>query len=243
MATTSISMLGPVQIMMDGAEATLSGRKLRSIVAILAIRPREWMRRDELIEELQLSGTTDAVNALHAHIARLRKWFGANKLPADLLESSASNYRLNIDRACVDAYRFSEQVEHALALGTSARSVVAAMLEDALNMWRGDALADVADGPLVAARADQLHQLRAVAREALLDSWIGLQNYQKVIVNSKTFIAADPFNERLWELLLIALKSSGRRAEAVEAFRNLRRILDAELGIAPSDRLRATLVS
>ncbi|MCM6777125.1 winged helix-turn-helix domain-containing protein [Nocardia sp. CDC159] len=242
MATTNISVLGPVQIALDGVEAPLSGRKLRSIVAILAIRPGEWMRRDELIEELQLSGTTDAVNALHAHIARLRKWFGANNLAPDLLETAASNYRLNIDHACVDAHRFSEQVDHALALGTSARSVVAAMLEDSLKLWRGDALADVSDGPVVAAHADQLHQLRAVAREALLDSWIALENYQKVIVNSKTFIAADPFNERLWEMLLIALKSSGRRAEAVEAFRNLRRILDSELGIQPSDRLRAVLV-
>ncbi|MBF6330738.1 AfsR/SARP family transcriptional regulator [Nocardia transvalensis] len=243
MATTDISVLGPVRIVLDGVEVPLSGRKLRSIVAILAIRPGEWLRRDELIEELRLTETADAVNALHAHIARLRKWLGANRLPADLLESSASNYRLNLERGCIDAFRFTEQVDHALALGTSARSVVAAMLEDALGMWRGDALADISDGPLVAARADQLHQLRAVAREALLDSWIAVERYQKVIVHSKTFIAADPFNERLWELLLIALKRSGRRAEAVEAFRNLRNILDAELGIQPSDRLRAALVS
>lgn len=242
MATTNISVLGPVQISVDGVETILSGRKLRSIAAILSIRPGEWMRRDELIEELQLTQTADAINALHAHIARLRRWLVANELAPELLESAGSNYRLNLELSCVDAYMFTEQVERALGLGTSARSVVASMLEDALAMWRGDALADVSDGPLVAARADQLHQLRAVARETLLDSWLALEQHQKVIVHSQTFIAADPFNERLWEMLVLALKRAGRRAEAFEAFKNLGRILDAELGIQPSDRLRAALV-
>lgn len=146
----SIKILGPLQIEIDDAELSLSGRKIQAIFSLLAVRAGVNVRRDELIEELELSGVREnAINAVHAHVSRLRRSLNGNHYTQSLLQSVAGGYRLNVDRLAVDAHRFSAEVERALALAPSAPSVVATMLEDALKMWRGDTLIDAGGGPLI----------------------------------------------------------------------------------------------
>ncbi|MGW4059323.1 AfsR/SARP family transcriptional regulator [Amycolatopsis sp. NPDC004747] len=220
-------------------EVPLSGVKLRSILAILAVRANDEVRRDELIEELDLARTTgDTINALHAHVARLRRWLLSHGSAPDMLETVNSGYRLNLPRSAVDAHRFVDLVERALNLAPGTPTVVAAILQDALSLWRGEALLDTLDGPLVATAADQLHQWRSAARETLIDAWIALDQNQKVILNALKFIADDPLNESIRARHIIALRRMGRYAEAAEAYQRAERVLHDELGVRPGHELR-----
>src|SRR5262245_15203876 len=153
MAYLDLAILGPLRITVGNVETAPSGAKLRSILVVLAIRADKGVRRDELIDELDLTRTTGhAINALHAHIARLRRWLAPHR-GSGLLQTDHSGYRLNLDRNAVDAHRFVDTVERALRLAPATPSVVATMLEEALALWRGDALLDALEGPMAAAAA------------------------------------------------------------------------------------------
>lgn len=243
-AVVRINILGPLQILFDNAEATLNGVKLRNVLTILAFRANGEVLRDELIDELNLMETTsDAANALHAHMARLRRWFRKYGGSPDLLETVDSRYRLRVERAAVDAHRFVELAERAMSLAPGSPSVVASMLEDALSLWRGEALVDALDGPLGIAAADELNNWRAAARETLLDAWLSLGSNQQVIVNARKFIAENPLNESMYARYIHALCEMGRYAEAVEAYRNAAKVLHGELGVAPGAELRAAVAA
>jgi DNA-binding SARP family transcriptional activator len=237
---TGIDILGPLRARFADSEPTLSGAKLRSIIAICAYRAGDEVRRDELIEELGLARTTgDAVNALHAHVVRLRRWLSQHGGQPGLLETVNSGYRLSINRADVDAHQFVDLVQKALNLAPRTPSVVAAILEEALTLWRGDALQDTLDGPLAAAAADELHQWRLAARETLIDAWMALGQDQKVALSARKFIADDPLNESIRTRHVVALRRMGRYAEAVEWYRTAERTLRQELGVVPGRELRA----
>lgn len=241
MTTPEIEILGPIRVAVNGKEIGLAGQKLRCILAILALRAGQPVRRDELIEELRLTQTSDASNSLHAHITRMRKWLRVNSLDPGMLESVDSSYRLNIRRDAVDAHQFEHRVEQSLALYPGAPSVVAAMLTEALAMWRGDALVDVDDGPFIASKIEELRHLRATAREVLLSAWLDTKQDRRVILNARRFLDAEPLNEQLWESLIVALRRADRYPEANKAYRDACSLYRAELGITPGERLRVAL--
>jgi DNA-binding SARP family transcriptional activator len=239
MTIADIGILGPLRVRFGDIDAQLSGTKRRRILAVLAVRADSEVRRDELIDELNLFRSTgDAINALHAHIAKLRRWLQLNGGDADLLETVNSGYRLNVDRGNVDAHRFVDEVARALNLAPAAPSIVAVMLEESLSLWRGDALLDAVDGPMAAAAAAELHRLRDAARETLLGAWMSLGYYQKVVLNGRRFILEDPLNEPIRTHHIVALRRMGRYAEAVEAYRSSEWVLGEELGVAPGRELR-----
>ncbi|WP_367140585.1 MULTISPECIES: AfsR/SARP family transcriptional regulator [Streptomyces] len=239
MSAINIKVLGPLRIEVDNSEAELPGSKLRDILAVLALRAGQVTRRDELVEELDLTSTTrNSVNAVHAHIRRLRRWLEQHGIPAGLIETVDSGYRLNVDRASVDAHRFSDLVRQGLGLAPATPSVVATILEEALSLWRADALMDSRQGPLVTSAADELHHWRATARDALLDAWLALGQENKVILSAPRFIADDPLNESIRLRQLTALRRMGRYTEAVRAYRNAERILSQELSVEPGPELR-----
>lgn len=239
MVVTDLSILGPLRIEFQNVEVELSGSRLRRILTLLALRAGAEVQRDELIEELNLTGTTgDAINALHAHIARIRRWGRRHGEQFDLLKTVHSGYRLNVDRSMVDAHRFTGLVKRALNLAPATPSVVATILEDALSLWRGCALFDALDGPMGSAAADELRHWRAAAREALIGAWLDLGDNQQVVLNARMFIAEDPLNEAMRARYIEALRSMGRYAEAVEAYESAERVLSEELGVRPGAELR-----
>ncbi|WP_316525483.1 AfsR/SARP family transcriptional regulator [Kitasatospora brasiliensis] len=243
MTTIRIGILGPLRVEFGSTEAALSGARLRSILSILAIRADGEVQRDELIEELNLSQTTDnATNALHAHVARIRRWLERHGGRPDLLETVNSGYRLNVDQDAVDARQFVALVERAVNLAPATPSVVATILEDALPLWRGSALPDALDGPLGAAAADELHHWRAIARQTLIDAWLSLDHNRKVVLNARRFIAEDPLNEVVRARYITALRRMGRHAEAIEVYKDAERVLGEELGIGPGAELHAAAI-
>lgn len=242
MTTTQIALLGPVRVRFDGVELTPPGRKLKTVIAVLALRAGQEVRRDELIEELGLiRSTRNAINTLHAHMTRLRRWI--DSIPGDpgLLVSVPAGYRLMVDPPAVDALRFEQQVERATNLKPETPWVVSTMLTEALDLWRGDPLSDVADSSISAAAADHLGQLRKTARELLLEAWLRLGRDQVVVMHARRYIADDPLNERIRAVLIVALRRLGRHAEAIEAYHQAEQVLQQELGIRPGVGLRSSL--
>jgi DNA-binding SARP family transcriptional activator len=235
-----IDILGPLRVRFATVEAVPNGAKLRSILAILAFHADNKVMRDDLIDELDLMHTTDdAVNALHAHLTRLRRWLRHHGRRSDVIETVGSNYRLNLDPGKVDAHRFVGLTERALELAPGTPSVVANMLKDALSLWRGDAMLDALDGPLGAAAGNELNNWRAVARETLIEAWLSLGNNQQVVLNARRFIAENPLNEVMHASYIRALCRMGRYAEAIEAYKNAEKVLSDELGVGPGSELRS----
>ena len=241
--TTEIGILGTLRSKIDGNEVVLPGTKLRSIMAILAFRAGDTVASDVLVEELGLDRTsTNAANALQAHVSRLRRWLCTHDCAPNLLETTNSGYRLNLDRSQVDAHLFVDQAEQAIALAPAAPSVVATMLEDALKLWRGDALLDVIDGPLAAAIADELKFSRATAREGPSGGLARVgQRPQGDRQCARIRRRRPPLNEALWESQIIALRRLGRHAQAVDCYNRARKTLSDELGIQPGERLRVAV--
>ncbi|WP_433520522.1 AfsR/SARP family transcriptional regulator [Nocardia pseudovaccinii] len=241
MSRIEFRVLGPIRSVVDDVEATLPGRKLQAILAVLALRAGDEVRRDELIEELDLLASTgNASNTLHAHMTRLRRWLNSQSAGAasTMLESTPSGYRLGVSPSAVDAHRFLTQVEHAVTLGPAAPSSTVTVLEEALDLWHDHDLLGVLDGPLAAAAADELHRARRTARELLLDAWIALGHDHRVIGNAKRFIDDDPLNEQMRLQLITALRRVGRHTEAIEAYKLAEQVLRDELGVRPGSGLR-----
>jgi DNA-binding winged helix-turn-helix (wHTH) protein len=114
MNTTEIGILGPLRSKIEGNEVVLPGTKLRSIMAILAFRAGETVISDVLVEELGLDqSSTNAANTLQARVSRLRRWLCMHNSAPNLLETTNSGYRLNLDRTQVDAHLFVDQAEKA----------------------------------------------------------------------------------------------------------------------------------
>ena len=135
MNTTEIGILGPLRSKIEGNEVVLPGTKLRSIMAILAFRAGETVISDVLVEELGLDqSSTNAANTLQAHVSRLRRWLCMHNSAPNLLETTNSGYRLNLDRTQVDAHLFVDQAEQAPRQQVVGR-IVAAL---AASGWAAD---------------------------------------------------------------------------------------------------------
>lgn len=108
----------------------------------------------------------------------------------------------------------------------------------ALALWRGPALADFADEAFATAEISRLEDLRLSVEEVRLAAALELGRSQEVVAELETLVAREPLRERLWELLVLGLYRSGRPADALARYQQVRRLLDAELGLEPGPGLR-----
>jgi DNA-binding SARP family transcriptional activator len=147
------------------------------------------------------------------------------------VESHPTGYRLNAD---VDAREFELRVREARQQGHAAK---AAGLREALAMWRGPALADVAGAPFADAPIARLEGLRRAALQERIDADLRLGRHAEVIPELEALTAADPLSEQLAVVLIKALYGAGRQADALEVYTATRQALDDQLGIDPSEEL------
>ncbi|NUR24289.1 MAG: AfsR/SARP family transcriptional regulator, partial [Catenulispora sp.] len=148
----TVSILGPLEIRVDGAPVTLGGARLRTLVSRLALDPGRAVTASSLIDALWADEPPDgAANALQSLISRVRKSLGD---PALLASTPGGGYRLAIAPESVDAVRFETLFRSGReALRADDPSAARQTLREALALWRGPALADVADAPFATAPA------------------------------------------------------------------------------------------
>jgi len=227
-------LLGPLQVLGDGAPLSLGQPKQRALLACLLLRRGRFVSREELIEAIWgQRPPRSAVGSLHVYVHGLRRLLGAERI-----EARGTAYRIRLEPGELDVECFEELVEQARgALAGRAPDRAASSLEAALELWRGAALADLPPELLAAERA-HLDELRLSALELQIDADLERGEHDRVIARLAPLLAEHPFRERLREQQILALYRAGRQKEALDAYRGARNVLVDELGIEPGPRLR-----
>jgi predicted ATPase/DNA-binding SARP family transcriptional activator len=232
-----IGVLGPLEVRDDaGALVPVGGARLRSLLIRLAIGDGRPISVERLAGDLWADDApADAANAVQALVSRLRGVLGR-----DAIEHGPAGYRLAADPGQVDARAFEQLVGRARGVLADGDPVAgAALLTQALGLWRGPALADVADAPFAAAPITRLSELRLGALEDRVEAELALGRGAGLVPELQELAAAHPLRERLRGQLMRALQAAGRQADALAAYEDTRRVLADQLGVDPSADLAA----
>ena len=240
-----VGILGPLELR-DAADqpAPLAGPRLRALLIRLAVAGGHAVAVERLAGDLwpdERPGDRPAepANALQALVSRLRQAAGR-----DLVEYASGSYRLAIDPAGIDAVAFEQLVSQGrTALSAGDPASAAALLTEALDLWRGPALTDVADAPFAAGPVARLEELRLAAAEDLTEARLALGQGAQIVPDAEELAAAHPLRERLRGQLMRALYAAGRQAEALAVYDQTRRLLADRLGVDPSPELSAVHLS
>jgi DNA-binding SARP family transcriptional activator/tetratricopeptide (TPR) repeat protein len=224
-------ILGPLEVWDRGRQVELRRPKQRALLAVLLLRARETVSSEVLIDELWgESPPRTARAALQNYVAQLRGALGPG-----VLESRGGGYFLDAAPEQIDLGR----VERLLAQGREAEGEArVAKLEEALALWQGPPLGDLAFEPFAAREIPRLEELRTATLEDLIDAQLALGAGAELLDRLEALVSAHPFRERLRGQQMLALYRDGRQAEALEAYQETRRTLVDELGIEPGTALR-----
>lgn len=237
-----IRLLGPVEIIGGRGRSDKLSAILRRLVAVLVLRADDGVRTDELVEELWTREPPARVeNALHAHVSRLRKYLDTWEPEGpgrDRLTAAPGGYALAVVPDEVDVLRFKELRRQAYEPSRSPAEAIA-LLERGLRLWRGPALLDAAEGPICAASASVLMDLRLLAVTHLYELRLGRGEHAELIPDLQELATAHPLEEALQDLLMLALYRSGRQAQALAVYDRLRRQLAERLGIGPGPGIQS----
>ena len=221
------AVLGPLTINRDGVPVAVPAT-LRRLCAVLLAAGGRPVPTEVLVDALWPDEPPpEPRKVLQVYVYRLRRALGAAVVVRD-----GDGYAL--PAPVTDAARFTELVERAEADEEHALS----LLHRALALWRGTPYAGTPAGPVVAREAERLRQRSLIARERVLELQLADRRHAEVIAGAHELIAAAPFREEARALLMLALYRSGRRAEALEVFRDTRSLLVRQVGIEPGQRLR-----
>ena len=236
-------ILGAVEVRHDGRPFSVGGPQQRALLAALLVSANRVVSTDRLIEYLWAENPPAAARSLlQGCVAQLRRACRAADPGWRRLHTRPPGYLLEVSPGELDLERFEALVASA-ADGDPAKA--AAVLAEALALWRGPAL----DGVDVdAARADAagLEERRMAAVEQRCEAELRLARYPALIAGLEAEVRAHPLRERLWTLLMLAQCGDDRRADALATYRRLRRITVDELGMEPGpgvQDLQATILS
>src|SRR5262245_23467249 len=222
-----VRLLGPVELDVAGEPVALPAAKQRALLAMLALHANETLAADRLMEGLWGENPPPtAPKMVQQHVSRLRRAIAdGNGEGAEIL-THGRGYELRIGPELVDVGRF----ERLMADGDP---------RGALGLWRGPALADVADEPFAASEIRRLQELRLDALELALDADLDAGRHRQVVGELVRLVSEYPLSERLRGQLMLALYRCGRQAEALEAYRRARAELVETIGVEPGPELRA----
>ena len=232
-----IAILGSLELRIDECVVGVPAGKQRALLTLLALRAPHPVSAESAADALwPRASPADAMRSLQVTVSRLRRSLGE---ASAALETVAAGYRLTVDADAIDARRFESLVESARTTrlegdGAQARR----LLDDALGLWRGPALADVAFESFAQGEIARLDELRLAALEERIDTRLSAGEHPLVVAELEQLAAEFPSRERLVELLMLALYRCGRQSEALAVYTQNRRRLGEELGLDPSSQLR-----
>jgi DNA-binding SARP family transcriptional activator len=225
-------ILGPLEVVEGDRVLMLGGSRQRALLALLLTRSNEVVSADRLIEELwPREPPQNAANALQYHVSQLRKSLSAS----DAIVTQPPGYLIRVGPNDLDLLRFERLVGEA---ERAAPEPAAQLLREALSLWRGPPLADVAHEPFAQVETLRLEEVRVRALELRLEADLALGRHSDLVGELEALVREHPLRERLRGALMRALYGSGRQAEALEAYRQTRTTFVDELGIEPSPALQ-----
>ncbi len=214
-------ILGPLEVLEDGRQLELGGAKQRAVIALLALRANRIVAQEQLIEALWDGEPPEtARKALQVYVSQLRKVVGR-----DRLETLAPGYLLRLGPDELDLTRFERLHESGEP-------------EQALELWRGDLLAEFADWRFAQSEIARLQEIRLSCLEQRIERDLAAGRDAELIGELEALVQQHPLREHLRAQLMLALYRAGRQAEALEAYQAARSVLVDELGIEPGPRLR-----
>jgi DNA-binding SARP family transcriptional activator len=222
-------ILGPLEAREGGVAVALGGAKQRALLAILLLHPNEVVSTERLIEALWEEPPGRGAKAVQVYISRLRK-----ALSGTMPTSRPPGYLLELSPEQFDLARFRRLRTEASRDPASA----AEKLEEALALWRGQALAEFVSEPFARIERLRLEEERLEALEERIEAKLALGCHAVLAGELEALVAMHPLRERLRGQLMLALYRCGRQAEALAAYREGRRKLVEELGIEPGRALR-----
>ncbi|MBL7500256.1 AAA family ATPase [Frankia sp. CNm7] len=226
-----VRLLGHVDVTVDGSPRPVPGLRRKAVLARLALRLGEVVSADQLIDAVwDGKPPTTAVNSLQSHVSALRRLLGV----PDAIRAQAPGYVLG---AVTTDLRLSEGL---VARGRDAASPAdrLAALEQALDLWRGQPLVDVARLSWFSDEAPRLERARRSAERAAVECRLVLGQHAALVPELTRLCELHPFDEEQHGHLMLALYRCGRQAEALAVFHRLRARLGDELGIDPGGPAR-----
>ena len=238
MACLRFGVLGPLEVWRHQQPVEITAGRQRTVLAMLVLRNGSVVSTEQLVAAVwDEHPPATARRTLQSLVSRLRR--ALRCCGESPLTQHPSGYRLAVALGKVDAYRFTQLVHQSGEADRQGQvEQVAAGLRHALELWRGPALADVPRTAIVEAEAVRLEEQRYAAVEARIDAQLRLGRHTELLGDLHTLTTTQPLQERAWELLLLALYRSGRRADALAAYQRVRTILNAELGVEPGSTLQ-----
>ncbi|WP_245975715.1 AfsR/SARP family transcriptional regulator [Amycolatopsis palatopharyngis] len=234
-----IRLLGPVQLLRNGKAIPVGGPGVRGLLALLALDANEVVTLDDIIDALWgHEPPATARTIVHGNVSHLRRVlrsvYGEDR--ADSAESARirtapPGYQLHVDPDRIDVHRARALLERAAVAPLALR---AELLREAFALWRGPVLGGVPQS--VAAPA--LEELRLAVHGARVDADLELGRHAELIAELTPLVRENPAAERTVGQLMLALYRAGRRADALDVYRQVSQYVTEQLGIDPGPELR-----
>ncbi|TCO55667.1 AfsR/SARP family transcriptional regulator [Actinocrispum wychmicini] len=228
-----LQVLGGVEVLVDGQPVDVGHARQRCVLAVLAVAANRTVSLDQLVERVWAErAPARARDTAHNYLSRLRRALAGAEGVA--IVRRTGGYRLTLDERSVDLHLFRHLV--ATARETSDDSLALDLYERALGLWRGEPFTGL-DTPWLAGVRLQLAAERTTVRSEHIDRALRAGRHASVLATLRSWVTHNPLDENLTGQLMLALYRSGRQAEALKAFRDLRAALAAELGVDPAHPL------
>jgi SARP family transcriptional regulator, regulator of embCAB operon len=236
------SVLGPLQMTVNGSPMSLGTPKQRAVLAMLVINRNRPVSIDSLITAAwEQWPPAEARASLHSYVSNLRRLLNkAGVDPRAVLVSAPPGYRLNIAETACDIGRFITEKNagvHAAAVGRF--KAASQHLKDALAEWRGPVLDDLRNFQFVDVLAAALVEDKVLAHTALAEAEIACGRAYAVIGELEALTAEYPYREPLWAQLITGYYVVERQSDALDAYRRLKETLAEDLGIDPPPTVQA----
>jgi YVTN family beta-propeller protein len=236
-------ILGPLEVRRSGQVVPLGGPRQRAVLALLLLEANRVVSMDRLAEDVWGGDPPEGwATTLQTYVFHLRRALEPDRsrgAAGGVLVTRDRGYLLRVDREHLDAALFQDRFTAGRAALEAGRYAEAAeALGAALDLWRGQVLADLADYAFTRPEAARLEELRLAALEARIDADLALGRHDALTAELDGLVRDYPLRERLHGQLMLALYRCGRQADALAAYRRVRDLLAGELGIDPGEPLR-----
>ena len=228
-------ILGPLEVVGDAGPIRLGGPKQRATLAILLLDADRVVSVERLADDLYSGAApVTAVTQVQRQISELRKVLGASTI-----ETRAPGYVIRLAPEQLDLKRFEHRADDAARkLERGDVRAAAELYAEALDLWRGSPLADLANEPFAQISIERLEEIRLAALEQRIEAELTLGRHARLVGELEQLVAEYPLRERFCGQLMLALYRSGRQAEALDVYHRARKTLVEELGIEPAPALR-----
>ena len=236
-------ILGTLEVLGENGPLRLGGPKQRAVLVILLLNANRVVPIDRLADDVYDDAPpATALTQIQAQISQLRKLLDPHRragAPGSLIETRAPGYLIRLAPEQLDLRTFERLVtEAAEASDRGDLTTASSGYRHALDLWRGQALAEFGRDSFSQPAIARLEDLRLGALEERIDIDLALGRHGELVGELEELVAEHPLRERIRGQLMLALYRSGRQAEALDAYRRFRRTLVEELGIEPGPPLQ-----